>query len=66
MLQENIVKVVSRYAVDSITVYTIWRPFVFRCTLEIPSNEKLEHRSVLCNEREGGPQHTLLVVKRVI
>ena len=32
MLQENVVKVVSRYAVDSVTVYTIWRLFVFRYT----------------------------------
>ena len=32
MLQENIVKVVSRYAVGSVTLYTIWRLFVFRYT----------------------------------
>ena len=31
-LQENIVKVVSRYAVGSVTVYTIWRLFVFLYT----------------------------------
>ena len=30
MLQENVVKVVSRYAVGSVTVYIIWRLFVFR------------------------------------
>ena len=34
-------------------------------TLEIPFNEKLEHRSVLCNEREREPLHTQLVVMRV-
>ena len=28
MLQKNIVKVVLRYAVDSVSVYTIWRLFV--------------------------------------
>ena len=32
MLQENIVKVVLRYAVGSITVYTIWRLFATRYT----------------------------------
>ena len=65
MMQENIVKVVSRYAVSSVTVYTIWGVFVFRYTLEIPSNEKLEDRRVLCNKRKGEPLHILLVVMRV-
>ena len=32
MLQENIVKVVARHAVDSATVCIIWRLFVFRNT----------------------------------
>ena len=32
-------------------------------TLESPSNEKLEHRSVLCNEREREPLHTQLVMR---
>ena len=27
-LQENVVKVISRYAVSSVTVYTIWRRFL--------------------------------------
>ena len=30
MSEENVVKVVLRYAVGSVTVYTIWRLFVFR------------------------------------
>ena len=34
-------------------------------TLEISFNEKLELRSVLCNEREREPLHSLLVVMRV-
>ena len=33
-------------------------------TLKIPTNEKFEHRSVLCNEWERGPLHTLLVAMR--
>ena len=33
MLQENIVKEVSRYTVGSVNVYTIWRLFVFRYTV---------------------------------
>ena len=37
----------------------------FESTLEIPSNEKLGHQSVLCNEREREPLHTQLVVMRV-
>ena len=28
MLEENIVKIVSRYTVGSVTVYTIWRLFI--------------------------------------
>ena len=36
----------SRYAPPKTVRFTI--------TLEIPSNEKLEHRSVLCNDRERG------------
>ena len=32
MLEENIVKVVSRYAVGSVIVFTTWRLFVFRYT----------------------------------
>ena len=32
-------------------------------TLEIPSNEKLEHQSVLCNECEREPLHTQLVLR---
>ena len=33
-------------------------------TLEIPYNEKLEHRRPLCDERERDPLHILLVATR--
>ena len=33
-------------------------------TLEIPYNEKLEHRRPLCIERERDPLHILLVAMR--
>ena len=33
-------------------------------TIEIPYNEKLEHRKPLCIEREGDPLHILLVAMR--
>ena len=36
----------------------------FYSTLEIPYNEKLEHRRPLCNERERDPLHILLVATR--
>ena len=36
----------------------------FPTTLEIPCNEKLEHRRPLCNERERDPLHILLVARR--
>ena len=35
-----------------------------RNTLEIPYNEKLEHRRPLCIERERDPLHILLVAIR--
>ena len=44
--------------------YFVPRNF-FANTLNIPSNEKLEVRSVLCNERDKEPLHTLFVVMRL-
>ena len=37
---------------------------ISKTTLEIPYNEKLEHRRPLCIERERDPLHILLVAMR--
>ena len=41
--------------------YSITKRQLEICTVEIPYNEKLEHRRPLCNERERDPLHILLV-----
>ena len=68
---ETIIKHVFKPKMTEI-IKNILKPKMTNCnetiinnTLEIPSNEKLGHQIVLCNEREREPLHTQLVIMRV-
>ena len=51
MVEENIVKVVSRYAVGGVTLHIIWRLFVFRYTYK-PRHKNTLRRTL--NTGRGG------------
>ena len=54
---------IARTNINANEIYSKERK-IFLHTLEIPYNEKLEHRRTLCIERERDPLHILLVAMR--